>query len=118
MQMGHDPEVEMCEPQFTTQNIIELEVAQIKDLTGQGIMSLAESRDWLRTNTGMELPDDKEVAQMQQDKTDLAKQSADNKGFDKKKPEKKKEQFKTLRQCKMCKEGQHAFCSKRGCQCQ
>jgi hypothetical protein len=36
-------------------------VAQIKDLTTQGIMTKNESREWLRVNTGMVLPDDDEI---------------------------------------------------------
>ncbi len=40
----------------------------------------------------------------------------DDKPIDKKELESVKP--KKLRQCKMCKEHQHALCTKRGCQCQ
>ena len=52
IQNGYDPLVEECKVAFTSQNIVELQVDQIKDLTTQGIMTKTESRDWLRVNTG------------------------------------------------------------------
>lgn len=111
IQGGFDPEKENLQINFTAQNVIELEVNQVKDLAGQGLMSKDEAREWLRVNTGMELPDDdiiqqqdEEQKQMQQDQI---KQKASNI---------KKEYFKTVK-CNMCKENQHALCSKRRCQC-
>ena len=121
IQNGYDPDVEECNVAFTSQNIVELEVAQIKDLTTQGIMTKTESRDWLRVNTGMELPDDDEIKASQDAQATIAKNAQDI----------KKEHFikenlkqisevkaKTIKKCKMCKESQHALCTKRGCQCQ
>jgi hypothetical protein len=128
MQNGFDPENEDLQCQFTTQNIIELEVAQVKDLSQADLLSIGETRDWIRTNTGMELPDDKEVAQNVQDKKDSMEDKAN--GFKNKFAPKKesiiteseiqdlKKITKKLRKCKACKEGQHTFCTKRGCQCQ
>jgi len=121
MQNGYDPEKEECEVAFTSQNIIELEVAQIKDLTTQGIMTKNESREWLRVNTGMELPDDDEIQANQDLQATVAKNAQDIK-----KEKYLQENMKQISQirakpkimCKMCKEGQHALCTKRRCECQ
>jgi hypothetical protein len=120
IQGGFDPEVEECTVQFTSQNVLELEVDQVKDCVVNGIMTKMEGREWLRNNTGMELPDDKEIEDKELAQADMMKQ-ADNI---------KKEHInkfnleqiaavttKPKKTCKMCKEGQHAFCSKRGCEC-
>ena len=119
LQNGFDPEEEESTIGFTTQNIIELEVDQVLNITNAGKMSMGECRDWLRTNTGMELPDDQEVIQAAKDRDDMQKKTLDSAN------KIKKEQFnnkfvevKAIKKCSMCKEGQHAFCSKRGCQCQ
>ena len=58
MQLGFDPEEEECNPQFTTQNVVELTVDQVKACVENKLMSIGEGREWLRTNTGLELPDD------------------------------------------------------------
>ncbi len=58
MQMGYDPDKENLEVNFTTQNVIKLEVNEVKDFANSGLMSKGEAREWLRENTGMELPDD------------------------------------------------------------
>ena len=121
IQNGYDPELEECKVAFTTQNIVELQVDQIKELSAQGIMTKSESREWLRVNTGMELPDDDEIQANQDAQSTIAKNAQDI----------KKEHFikenlkqisevkaKTIKKCKMCKESQHALCTKRGCQCQ
>jgi len=65
---GIDPDEADLEIAFTTQNIIELEVNQVKDLKSQGLLSTNEAREWLRTNTGMELPDDDQILQDEEDK--------------------------------------------------
>jgi hypothetical protein len=52
---------------FTAQNIIELEVPQIKDLVGSGLMTANEGREWLRENTGMKLPDDDKIEQKEEE---------------------------------------------------
>ena len=78
-------------------------------------MTKNEAREWLRNNTGMELPDDDEIT-AQQDMQQTIAQNAQ---------QIKRENFVNkfndnvkIRKCKMCKEHQHAFCTKRGCQCQ
>jgi len=115
IQLGYDPEDEECTISFTTQNIIELEVGQVKDFTNTGIMTKNEAREWLRKNTGMELPDDEQI---QQD--DMAKKAADIASQNQ--PRDLKKEMESLlpkkRKCEMCKEHQHALCTKRGCQCQ
>ena len=126
MQNGFDPEIEKCNVQFTTQNIIELDCEQVKGLHQQNLMSDNEAREWLRTNTGLELPDD-DIIQSKNDETDALAKAATNIKNSDKVPQKKKEAVigiiekatgKKIRRCKMCKESQHALCTKRGCQCQ
>ena len=82
-------------------------------------------REWIRTNIGIELTDDKEIQAEDKLKKQMAVSAQkikadnpekDNKQFDKKDLESVKP--KKLRMCKMCKEHQHALCTKRGCQCQ
>ena len=117
MQNGFDPDDEDCHVAFTTQNVIELEVQQVKDLSAQGLMTKMEAREWLRNNTGMELPDDDEINAKEEMDMQIAKT---NQQFQKEKFNK----FKpiSLNECKCrcgsCKEGQHAFCTgvKRTCQ--
>ena len=121
IQNGYDPLVEECNVAFTSQNIVELEVAQIKDLTTQGIMTKSESRDWLRVNTGMELPDDKEIQASQDAQATIAKNAQDIKQEYYNQENLKqisKVKAKTKITCKMCKEGQHSLCTKRRCECQ
>ena len=130
-QNGFDPDNEDCKVQFTTQNIIELEVNQVKDLHQSRLLSDNESREWLRVNTGMELPDDDILAQQKEDedKKQEDEMKAKANGFKNKFAPKesvltKKDladiqtTTKRLKKCTACKEGQHTFCSKRGCQCQ
>ena len=114
MQNGFDPEAEECKVAFTTQNIIELETAQVKDLAGMGLMSKNEAREWLRTNTGMELPDDDVIEQQDQEEKDLQKQAQSIKKEYAPKPLIKECKCK----CGACKESQHVFCTgkKRKCQ--
>jgi len=121
IQNGYDPEVEECDVAFTSQNIIELEVAQVKDLSTQGIMTKGESREWLRVNTGMELPDDDEIKANQDVQATVAKNAQDIK--QEKFIQENVKQISQVRakpkiMCKMCKEGQHALCTKRRCECQ
>jgi hypothetical protein len=119
IQNGYDPEVEELEVSFTSQNIVELGVDQVINIANSKKISANECREWLRKNTGMELPDDKEIENNQDVQNTIAKNAADI----------KKEHINTLnelasvkaksiRKCKMCKENQHVFCTKRGCQCQ
>ena len=113
IQGGFDPDAEDTKIGFTSQNIIGLEVQNVKDLASQGLMSKNEAREWLRVNTGMELPDDDIIAQEDEERKELDKQQIFNKS-----KEIKKEAMKGKKVCTACKENQHAFCSKRGCQCQ
>ena len=121
IQGGFDPELEECKVNFTSQNIIELEVNQVKEMTTQGIMTKNEAREWLRVNTGMELPDDDEIMNNQDMQNTIAANANDI----------KKEYYNKMnmeaiistkalpiKKCKMCKESQHALCTKRGCECQ
>ncbi len=118
MQNGYDPEDEECKVAFTTQNIIELETSQVKDLAGMGLMTKNEAREWLRTNTGMELPDDEEIKANE----DMEKQIAQSAQQIKKERFINKFKPLTVNECKCtcgsCKEGQHTFCTgkKRTCQ--
>jgi len=57
-QNGFNTEEAKLQISFVAQNIIELEVNQVKDLGAAGYMTPNEVREWLRENTGMELPDD------------------------------------------------------------
>lgn len=117
IQNGYEPEDEELEVAFTSQNIIELEVDQVLNMANSNKMSLNEFREWVRTNTGMELPDDKELQAHIDSQQSLQQQVAKN--ADKIKKEMFRNKFveqKPLKKCKMCKEGQEAFCSRRGCE--
>lgn len=66
-QNGFNTEDVKLEVAFTAQNIIELEVPQVKDLVSQGLMTINEGREWLRENVGMELPDDDKIEQKEEE---------------------------------------------------
>tara|TARA_R110002012_G_scaffold99897_1_gene238018 strand:+ start:756 stop:2129 length:1374 start_codon:yes stop_codon:yes gene_type:complete len=123
--LGYDPDDEDCQIQFTTQNVKELEVEQVIDMKEKNNITLNEMREWIRTNIGIELTDDKEIQAEDKLKKQMAvsaqKIKADNPEKDNKQIDKKDLESvkpKKLRMCKMCKEHQHALCTKRGCQCQ
>ena len=73
LQLGFDPDEEECQVQFTTQNIVELSVDQVNALVEKKLMTINEGRGWLRVNTGMELPDDKELEQKAEEDDQIAK---------------------------------------------
>ena len=123
--LGFDPDNEDCQIQFTTQNVMELQVEQVIDMKEKGNITLNEFREWVRKNVGIELTDDKEISAKEDMELQVAnsikKIKADNVQLDDKPIDKKELESvkpKKLRQCKMCKEHQHALCTKRGCQCQ
>jgi hypothetical protein len=119
IQNGFDPDEVDLFIGFTTQNVVELEVNQIKDLVDSGLMTKSEGRDWFRTNTGMELPDDDEIQANQDLQSTVAKNAKDIKTEHiNTMNEIANVKAKTIRKCKMCKESQHSLCTKRGCQCQ
>lgn len=122
--LGYDPDNEDCQIQFTTQNVKELEVEQVIDMKEKGDITLNEMREWVKSNIGIELTDDKEILADEDMKKQMAisaqKIKADNPEQDDKPIDKKELESvkpKKLRMCKMCKESQHAFCTKKGCQC-
>ena len=119
IQNGFDPDEVELSIGFTTQNVVELEVNQIKDLVDSGLMTKSEGREWFRTNTGMELPDDDEIQANQDLQSTVAKNAKDIKTEHiNTMNEIANVKAKTVRKCKMCKESQHSLCTKRGCQCQ
>ena len=121
IQNGFDPDEVMLVVGFTTQNVVELEVDQVKDLVNTGIMTTNEGRQWFRTNTGMELPDDNEIKAKQDVQSTIAKNAQDIKqeNFIKENIKQVSQvKAKKIKKCKMCKESQHALCTKRGCECQ
>ena len=81
-------------------------------------MTKNEAREWLRKNTGMELPDDDEINAKDEMDQQIAKT---NQQFQKEKFVNKFSPI-SLNECKCncasCKEGQHTFCTgkKRSCQ--
>ena len=82
-------------------------------------MTKSEGREWFRTNTGMELPDDDEIQSTQDAQATIAKNAKDIKTEHiNNMNEIANVKAKPLRKCKMCKESQHSLCTKRGCQCQ
>jgi len=82
IQNGFDPQEVDLDVSFTAQNIVELDVDQVKNLVQQGLMTTNEGREWLRVNTGTELPDDDQIEQDKIDKQDMAQQKMDQ-NFDK-----------------------------------
>jgi len=123
IQGGFDPEVEEIVIGFSSQNIIELTPDQVLARGNAKQWTVKEVRDWDRINLGVELPDDKGLEAEKEMQDTLAKNSQDIKDKVKKEHNNKFEAIykstkKKERKCKMCKEGQHAFCSKRGCTCQ
>jgi hypothetical protein len=115
-QNGFDPEKEECVVAFTTQNIIALETEQVKGLTDTGVMTKMEAREWLRVNTGMELPDDDKIIADEEMAKDMMTQ--DNTKPDSKPKEEVFRESQCICKCGACKESQHTFCSgkKRSCQ--
>jgi len=123
IQGGFDPEIEELEIGFASQNIIELEPEQVLNRVNSKLWTTKEGREWDRTNLGQELGDDKGLEAEKEMQDTIAKNSQDIKDQVKKEHKNKFEAIyrstkKKERKCKMCKEGQHAFCSKRGCTCQ
>ena len=123
MQGGFEPEDEELVISFSSQNIIELTPDQVLARGNAKQWTVNEVREWDRVNLGVELPDDKELEAEKELQQTLAKNSQDIKDNTKKEHKNKFEAIykntkKKERKCKMCKEGQHAFCSKRGCTCQ
>jgi len=112
IQGGFDPEDEELEVSFASQNIIELTPDQVQGRGATGMWTKSEVREWDRTNLGVELPDDDEIAA----EADMQKTIANN-AMDIKKQVKKEAMDKKIIKCKMCKENQHAFCSHRRCKC-
>ncbi len=113
-QNGFNPEDVKLEVSFTAQNVIELEPDQVGKLFIDKVITLKEVRDWFASNVGMEL-DDKEMDDLLAT-NELNQQMAKSlQGIQK--PELPTESVKK-RKCKMCKENQHALCTRRGCQCQ
>lgn len=62
-QNGFNTEEAELEVSFTAQNIVELTADQVAKLYTDKVITIQETRDWFRTNTGMELPDDDQVLQ-------------------------------------------------------
>lgn len=60
-QNGIDPVEAQLSVAFTAQNVIELEPLQVMKLYTDKAITLNEEREWLRTNTGMDLPDDDQI---------------------------------------------------------
>jgi hypothetical protein len=121
IQNGFDPDEVDLTIGFTTQNVVELEVGQVKDLVDSGLLTKNEGREWFRENTGMELPDDEEIKANQDMANTVAMNAQDIKKehINKFNLEEVKSVIpKKKRMCKMCKESQHSLCTKRGCQCQ
>ena len=121
IQNSYDPDEVNLEIGFTTQNVVELEADQVKELVNTGIMTTNEGRDWFRVNTGMELPDDEDIKTKQDLDLTVAKNAKDIK--QEKFIQENMKQISQVRakpkiMCKMCKEGQHALCTKRRCECQ
>ena len=115
IQNGFDPESEEIRVGFQSQNVIELTPDQVKDRVNSKQWTVTEGREWDRQNLGVELPDDDGIEADREMQQIIAKNAQNIK---KEKFNNKFTENKKLRKCKMCKEGQHAFCSKRGCQCQ
>jgi hypothetical protein len=119
MQNGFDPDNEECKVSFTTQNVIELEVDQVKELGANGVMTKGEQREWLRKNAGIDLPDDDKIEAEEEMEKTIAQNAMDIK---KANDVSKNERYFKLNECKcrcsVCKEGQHTFCTgkKRSCQ--
>ena len=116
--LGYNPDEEDCKIMFTTQNVKELEVEQVIDMKEKGNITLKEFREWVRTNIGIELTDDKELEQKEEMQKQMASSLQNMKNDKQPSPDKKEIEHKKLRKCAMCKEHQHALCTKRGCQCQ
>lgn len=111
-QNGFNTQDEDMKVSFTTQNVIELEVAQIKELGDTGVMTKMEQRDWLRKNAGIDLPDDDKIKADEEMQKTIAQNAQDIK---KANNDKSNEKFFKLKECKCrcsaCKEGQHVFCT-------
>jgi hypothetical protein len=84
-QNGFKSEDIELEISFTSQNVVELEPAQVLDIRRNGDMTRKEYRDWLRNNTGMELDakfDEEDPEQMELQKQAAQQDSAMQKKVD------------------------------------
>jgi len=79
IQNGYDPKEVDLEIGFTTQNIIEVELDQMLAIANSKKISNSEYREWLRSNTGMELPDDDKIEQDDEEQKDLQIKQLDKK---------------------------------------
>lgn len=62
-QRGIDPSNANLTVSFSTQNIIEMDITQMNFLMQSGAVSRDEVREWLKTNTSIDLFDDKTIQQ-------------------------------------------------------
>jgi len=67
-QNGFNTEDVELEISFTTQNIVEMEPAQINKLYVDKVITLNEAREWYKKNTGVDLTDDDEIKQAELDR--------------------------------------------------
>lgn len=70
-QNGFNTETVKLEMAFTTLNIVDLNVDQVKGLVADKVITINEGRMWLRDNTGMELPDDDKIEDKQEQEDEL-----------------------------------------------
>ena len=70
VQNGFKPKKVDLKINFTTQNVIEIDPKMVIDMKNSNVITPKECREWLRSNTGMDLPDDDIIANTQ-DERDL-----------------------------------------------
>lgn len=79
-QNGMNPEDEDLDVSFVAQNIKDLDVDQVLKLFKDNAISIKELREWLKTNTGLDLPDDNEIIQAVQDEKQMQKDRFEQEG--------------------------------------
>lgn len=124
-QNGFDPNKANLTVAFTTQNIIKLKPEQVADRVSRQFWTKREGREWDKDNLGVDLFDDDLIQQNEDLNIEMRKQALITTKANRFKsdytkddePQKEPQKESKKRMCQACKESQHTYCTKRGCQC-
>lgn len=100
----------------------ELTPEQVKAYIDNSTITRDEAREYLKKQTGIDLFDDDVITQQQELFMQQKKAQIDSTKTDDASDEKRNDDLKKMKEsvqivCSMCKEHQHALCTKRRCQC-
>lgn len=113
-QNGKNPLKENLQVTFGIQKTIEIKPENIIQLVEKKVITINEAREWVKENTGFDLFEDAKINQME----DLQNQISDLSKNMSQKPEiKTPDKPVKESKCQLCKESQHALCTKKRCRC-